>query len=302
MRRYNFGATILGTIAAAFIASSGGDARADVKAYSWVPQDQKEFISSPEYIKTVALSGAPMQIWEALEHGERVECLDCIPVVAPLLYSENAQNREIAAWWLRRRIIGVFGNAANGSPLVYRQTLSTLASDSNPTWRAYAASAIGEFLVADGISPLAHALTHDSDATVRQYAANALGRINDDGGGALGQAMSDSDANVRIAALTSAGRINAFTDVVAVTKTLSDSSAIVRRRAAMLLDQMHAHDAGPALLQLAKHDPDVDVRIAACHALGSIGDGGAKTALMAISANDSSSLVRDVAAIAVLEL
>ena len=297
MRRYNFGATILGTVAAALIASSGGDARADTKAYSWVPQAQKEFLSSPEYIQTVALSGAPMQIWEALEHGERVECLQCIPVVAPLMYSENAQNREIAAWWLRRRIIGVFGAGQ-----VYEQTLNTLAGDSNPTRRAYAASAIGEFLLSAGIAPLAHAVTHDGDARVRAYAATALGRINDEGGGALGQAMGDSDSSVRIAALTAAGRINAFTDVVAVTKTLSDSSALVRRRAAMLLDQMHAHDAGPALLQLAKHDSDVDVRIAACHALGSIGDTGAKTALMAIATNDSSSLVRDVAAIAVLEL
>ena len=71
MRRYNFGATILGTVAAAFIAMLGAEARADVTAYDWVPKDQKEFISSPEYIQTVALSGAPMQIWEALEHGER---------------------------------------------------------------------------------------------------------------------------------------------------------------------------------------------------------------------------------------
>jgi HEAT repeats len=297
MRRYNFGATILGTVAAAFIAMLGAEARADVTAYDWVPKDQKEFISSPEYIQTVALSGAPMQIWEALEHGERVECLACIPIVAPLMYSENAQNREIAAWWLRRRIIGVFGPGQ-----VYEQTLKTLARDGNPQRRAYAASAIGEFLLSAGITPLAHALTHDSDATVRAYAATALGRINDDGGGALGQSMGDADAGVKVAALTAATRINSFTDVVAVTKTLSDSSALVRRRAAMLLDQMHAVDAGPALVQLALKDSDVDVRIAACHALGDIGDTGAQGALTGIAANDPSSLVRDMAAIALQQL
>jgi HEAT repeat protein len=297
MRRYNFGATILGTVAAAFIAVTGGAARADVTAYSWVPQDQREFLSSPEYIQTVALSGAPMQIWEALEHGERVECLGCIPIVAKLMYSENAQNREISAWWLRRRIIGVFGKGE-----VYEQTINTLASDSNPTRRAYAASALGEFLLAQGISPLARALTHDSDPMVRSYAASALGRINDDGGGALGMAMADSNADVRISALTAAGRINSFTDVVSVTKTLSDGSALVRRRAAMLLDQMHATDAGPALVQLALHDTDIEVRIAACHALGTIGDTGAVGALTSIASKDASSLVRDMASIALLEL
>jgi HEAT repeat protein len=297
MRRYNFGATILGTVAAAFIAASGGDALANVTDYSWVPQDQKEFLSSPEYIQTVALSGAPMQIWEALEHGERVECLACIPIVAPLMYSENAQNREIAAWWLRRRMIGVFGPGQ-----VYSQTLKTLATDPSPARRAYAASAVGEFLVAAGIPALAQSLTHDNDPTVRASAAAALGRINDDGGGALSQGIGDADANVRVAALTAAGRINSFTDVVSPTRALSDSSALVRRRAAMLLDQMRATDAGPALVQVAQKDSDVEVRIAACHALGSIGDTGAQGALTKIAANDSSSLVRDMAAIALLEL
>jgi HEAT repeat protein len=297
MRSYNFGATILGTLAALVVATASGDALCNTKPYAGLPADQAEFISTPDAIISVAASGAPMQIWETLEHGERVECLACVAVVAPLMYSENAQNREIAAWWLRRRIIGVFGAGE-----VYQQTLTTLASDSNPTRRAYAASAIGEFLLSNGVAPVATALKHDASAMVRQYAANALGRLNDEGAGALGLAMSDSDSGVRIAALTSAGRINSFTDSVAVSKDLSDSDAIVRRRAVMLLDDMHAKDAAAAVLVLAKSDPDVDVRIAACHALGTFGDGAATGALTSISTNDSSSLVRDMAQIALLEL
>jgi HEAT repeat protein len=70
----------------------------------------------------------------------------------------------------------------------------------------------------------------------------------------------------------------------------------------MLLDDMHTTDAAAAVLALAKSDPDVDVRIAACHALGTFGDGSATGALTAISTNDSSSLVRDMAQIALLEL
>ncbi len=297
MRSYNFGATILGTVAALVVATASGDARSNTKPYQGLPADQAEFVSSPDAIISVASSGAPMQIWETLEHGERVECMSCVAVVAPLMYDVNAQNREIAAWWLRRRIFGVFGPGE-----VYQQTLTTLASDSNPVRRAYAASAIGEFLLGAGVQPVATALTHDSSAMVRQYAANALGRLNDDGAGALGQAMGDSDSGVRIAALTSAGRINSFTDSVSVTKELSDSNAVVRRRAVMLLDDMNTKDAAAAILALARTDPDPDVRIAACHALGTFGDSGATSALTAISMNDTSSLVRDMAQIALLEL
>jgi HEAT repeat protein len=297
MRRINFGATILGTVAALVIATASGDARSEVKPYQGILPDQAEFISTPASIISVASSGAPMQIWETLEHGERVECLACVAVVAPLMYSENAQNREIAAWWLRRRIIGVFGPGE-----VYQQTLATLASDSNATKRAYAASAIGEFLLSQGISPVATALTHDASALVRSYAAKALGRLNDEGAGALGAAMGDSDSGVRVAALTAAGRINSFTDAVAVTKDLSDADALVRRRAVMLLDDMHAVDSAAAVLVLAKSDSDVDVRIAACHALGTFGDTSAFNALTAIATNDSSSLVRDMAQIALRQL
>jgi hypothetical protein len=297
MRNYNFGATVLGALTALVVATASGDARSDTKPYKGISPDQAEFISTPASIISVAASGAPMQIWETLEHGERVECLACVSVVAPLMYDANAQNREIAAWWLRRRIIGVFGAGE-----VYQQTLTTLASDSNPVRRAYAASAIGEFLLGAGVQPVATALTSDSNAMVRQYAANALGRLNDDGAGALGQAMSDSDSGVRIAALTSAGRINSFTDSVSVTKDLSDTNALVRRRAVMLLDDMHATDAASAVLVLARTDADVDVRIASCHALGTFGDSAASNALTSISTNDTSSLVRDMAQIALLEL
>jgi HEAT repeat protein len=270
MRRINFGATILGTVAALVIATASGDARSEVKPYQGILPDQAEFISTPASIISVASSGAPMQ---------------------------NAQNREIAAWWLRRRIIGVFGPGE-----VYQQTLATLASDSNATKRAYAASAIGEFLLSQGISPVATALTHDASALVRSYAAKALGRLNDEGAGALGAAMGDSDSGVRVAALTAAGRINSFTDAVAVTKDLSDADALVRPRAVMLLDDMHAVDSAAAVLVLAKSDSDVDVRIAACHALGTFGDTSAFNALTAIATNDSSSLVRDMAQIALRQL
>jgi hypothetical protein len=95
--------------------------------YGSQPADQVEFLSTPDAIKSAAASGAPTLVWETLEHGEKIECLDCIPLVAPLLYDANAKTREIAAWWLRRRIFGVFGQGE-----VYQQTIQTLQTTPIP--------------------------------------------------------------------------------------------------------------------------------------------------------------------------
>jgi HEAT repeat protein len=70
----------------------------------------------------------------------------------------------------------------------------------------------------------------------------------------------------------------------------------------MLLDEMRAQAAVAALVTVAQRDADVQVRIAACHALGSIGDTSAQPALTTISTNDPSTLVRDMALIALQEL
>src|SRR5438552_2781231 len=120
-----FGKSVKTRVAAAAMAALGaslvlgGEARSDAvnpadgdgtaAIYGKIPNDQIEFLSTPDRIKSVASSGAPTAIWETLEHGERVECLECVSAVEPLLYDANAKNREIAAWWLRRRMFGVFG-------------------------------------------------------------------------------------------------------------------------------------------------------------------------------------------------
>jgi HEAT repeat protein len=298
LRIRKLGSNLLGTVAlTAGIALAGTATAADVKPYQGIPADQAESISSPDHIMSVVNSGAPTEIWQALEHGEVVECLQCIGVVSPLLYSSNAKNREIAAWWLRRRIFGVFGPGE-----VYSQTVDTLASDSSATRRADAASALGEFLVLNGVAPVAHALTSDTDPGVRAAAASALGRLNDDGAGALAKAFSDSDATVRVAAFQAAGKVNSFTDVSSAVAVTGDSNALVRRVGIELLDAMGATDAAEAVLKLAQTDPDSEVRLVSCHALGAIGDPSMVSELQAISTNDTNQQVQDQAAIAVLRL
>jgi HEAT repeat protein len=291
--------SILGTLAAtALVFAIASDAAANQPApYAGIANDQAEFVVEPAYIESVVLSGAPTLIWQTLEHSEKTECLGCIPVVANLLYDNNAKNREIAAWWLRRRMLGVYGPGQ-----VYQQTLNTLATDASATRRGYAASALGEFLEAAGIAPLATALTTDADPTVRASAASALGRINDDGSGALGKSFADTDAGVRLAAVEAAGRINSFVDTVDAAKLLSDSSALVRRRAIMLLDEMNATDAVAGVLALAQNDPDSEVRLVACHALGTFGNSSVVSALNTIANNDANGQVRDQAHIATLRL
>lgn len=270
--------------------------------YGSIPADQVEFLSSADTIKSAALSGAPTLVWEALEHGEKVECLDCIATVAPLLYDSNAKTREIAAWWLRRRIFGVFGPGE-----VYSQTISTLQTSTNPVYRADAAYALGEFFLVQGIAPVATALLTDGDAGVRVAAASALGRLNDDGAGALATALRDSSPTVALAALASISRINSFSGTSSIAALTGHSSADVRRRAVEVLDALAVTDSVDVVAAAAKNDTDAGVRAAACHALGTFGsatsnDASAMAILQKLAAGDPDTFVRDQAQIALQRL
>lgn len=277
------------------------DSSANIKGtqsiYGNIPPDQIEFLSTGDRIKTVAASGSMMEIWETLEHGERVECLDCIPAVEPLLYDSNPRTREIAAWWLRRRVFGVFGPGE-----VYERTLKTLATNGDAKKRAYAAYALGEFLVAPGAEACATAIATDKDAAVREAAVSALGRMNMDVNGALAKALTDVEPKVKLAAIKSAGRINSFTDSTTVASLLADGDATVRKRAAELLEKSKPASAVPALLTVAKSDSDAGARNAACHALGVIRDASARATLEEVAKNDTNGLVRDQAQIALRRL
>ena len=294
------------TLAATFAAH---DARSDTPrpvtpagsgfagVYGVLPPDQVEFLSTPTAIKSAVATGAPPLVWEVLEHGEKIECLDCIPAVAPLLYDSNSVTREIAAWWLRRRILGVFGPGE-----VYQQTVQTLQTDASPTRRAYAAYALGEFFATPGIAACATALGTDTDAGVRAAAASALGRLNSDGGGALGTALGDSDPGVKLAALRSATHINSFSGLAGVAALTVDGSADVRRRAIETLDTLDAKDAVTAVAAAAQNDTDAGVRAEACHALGTFGDSSVLPVLQKLASSDPDTFVQDQAQIAMQRL
>jgi HEAT repeat protein len=288
---------VLGTL---LLASGASAAEPNVhtgraEVYKELETDSLEAVSTPEQIMKFlrADSVAPTRIWKVLEHGEKLECLACVPVVSKLLYNNNAKTREISAWWLRRRIFGVFGPGQ-----VYEQTLDTLAdANESEAHRVYAANALGEFLSGSGVPALSKAVVGDSSALVRKAAVAGLERLNSSGAsGELGLALSDGDSDVRLAALHAATRINSFTDVAAVVGLISDTSSLVRRRAAETLGVMKAADAVLGLMALADSDQESDaaVRAAAIWALGQIGDPAARDVIVAGQA-DADPSVRSAA-------
>jgi hypothetical protein len=268
--------------------------------YKGIREDQIEQLSTPDRIKSVATrASSPSAIWQALEHGEKVECLDCIPAVEKLLYDNNAKTREIAAWWLRRRIFGVFGKDE-----VYAHTVQALRSDGDASRRAKAAEAIGEFLDGSGIPHVATSLVKDEAPVVRAAAARALDRLNHPGpSGELAQSLADADESVRIAALGAAMHVHGFNNIAAVARLTTDSSAVVRRHAAGALGQMRARDSVASLMTVLSpnDESDAGARAKAAHALGLIGDASARDALMA-AMSDPDSFVRDAARIALRRL
>jgi hypothetical protein len=201
--------------------------------YRNLPAESLEATTPPDRIKAVA-SGryAPTEIWRALEHGEKVECMSCIPEVSKLLWNNNAKTREISAWWLRRRIIGVFGPGQ-----IYSQVVATLQTSPDETRRAYAADALGEFLSGAGVKYVSKAIREDSSAKVRKSAVMALMRLNSrvmrsaDGVVALSAITSpetESNAGVRAAAVAALGKIADPGGKAAVQNALNDPNQFVR--------------------------------------------------------------------------
>jgi HEAT repeat protein len=271
--------------------------------YKGIRADQVEQITPADRIKSIATkvldTPAPAAIWQALEHGEKVDCLDCIPAVEKLLYVSDAKTREIAAWWLRRRIFGVFGEGQ-----AYQRTIQTLQTHADAVTRARAAEALGEFLSSGGVEPVATALVKDASPVVRAAAARALNRLNTVGpNGELSQALADGDATVRLSAIMAAEHIQGFTDAAAVAGLVSDTSVEVRRHAVSALGSMRAKDSVMTLITrtAADREPDPIVRAEAVHSLGLIGDRAAQPALNA-ALNDPDGRVKDAAAIALRTL
>jgi hypothetical protein len=236
-------------------------------------------------------SSSPTALYAMLEYGERVECFQCIPLLeAKLLSSDNAQTREIAAWWLRRRSFG-FG------PIMLRMRKVAVES-SDATQRERALAALGEFLDPHALPTLMAAARDDSEPAVRVAAVRALGRLNATAGNpALSQALGDGDARVRKAALDQVLKVGFWSDHAALIARLDDSDAGVRRASVQLVGELEVADAAEPLAGLLMTDDSAQVRQAAAIALGRI---GGELAIAAIS--DARSLEQDEAVLGALDI
>lgn len=246
-------------------------------------------------------SGSNTRLQTILEYGERVDCAECvIPIFNEMFTNDDAQSREFAAWWLRRR-----GAAAWIANLLIEtvggDTGNTLLPDTltDEELRARAASALGEFLIPEALNPLSNALS-DESALVRRSAVAALGRLNHpDSGTAIARALADdSDSSVRAEALRAVNTVNFFRNEGALVGALDDDAAANRREAALLVGHRRINSGTTPLVALLMTDSDDSVRSAAAWALGRIGSGTARSALTDARGVETSQQVLDAIRVA----
>lgn len=236
---------------------------------------------------------SPSQLATLLEYGERVECHECVAPLQQLMLDPRVDpsTREMAAWWLRRRPFGF--------DAVMRETRTVLAGDADPARRAAAAAAIGEFMDWHGVQHLATALTTDTDARVRTAAVIGLARINSPRGLPLiAAALQDSDRDVVEAALRSVLRVNFFRAHDTILPLLGHADAGIRRRAALVIGSLEVAASVPALAAMLRGDESELARQAAAWALGRIGGGDARSALVESQSSEASRRVLDAIEVA----
>lgn len=230
-------------------------------------------------------TASPTRLRAILEYGERVECHACVPMLEETLFTSNdADVREIAAWWLRRR---PFGIAA-----VFREVRGVLATDADPVRRARAAEALGTFMFPTALPYLTDALS-DADAGVRAAAVASLGRLNMPAAhGAIASMFTDADRDVREAAVAQVLYVNDFNQHEALLGLLADGDSMIRQRAALAVGTFGI-ESSVAALQTLLSDENVRVRQSAAWALGRIGTGEARSALNDGRAGETDRLVLD---------
>jgi hypothetical protein len=262
-----------------------------------VVYDQKRGELSPgtqaptlEQMMNAIRSASPTALTATLEYGQRVECMECIPLLeAKLLGSSTPKVREMAAWWLRQRPFG-YGRAA----LAMR---SAVIDDADPVRRSRAAEALGEFLDVGGLPALERAAMEDGSAAVRLSAVRALGRMNArEGHAVIAAAFSDEDVQVRRAALDQVLLVNSFDDTDAVLARLQDADPQVRVRAAQIVGARRIAGATDALVGMLGADKSASGRQAAAWALGRLG--GAQSALRDARAKERDPAVLDAVDVA----
>lgn len=249
---------------------------------------------APSLVAMVAAieNGSPEKLRATLEYGERVMCMQCVPLLQKkLLGSSNPRVREMAAWWLRRQPFA--------APPLLASLRKSVKDDADPVRRARAAEALGEFMDVHALPELSDAALADAAPEVRAAAVRGLARLNSDAAGAVvPDALKDADPSVRLETLGVLMSVGSFRDYAALLPLLGDTSAEVRTRAAKLCGEYRVGDAETTLSAMLLGDEAASARKAAAWALGRIGGADGKGALIDAKASEQDPRVLDAIDIA----
>jgi HEAT repeat protein len=251
--------------------------------------------ASYQSIQNAIATGNRDSIVAEIERSEKLPCGACLDLVLPLIDSNDAAVRDVAAWWLSKRAIrekirdDMFERLDGGDSIKARN----------------AAEVLGRFKHPDALISLEAAIHNDVlSEEARAAAAIAIGTIGHlDGKAILEGAITSESAPVRAAAAKSLRGIRGNNDAVAVVELLADDDELVVREAASTVGALR-EESGIADLSDVVTDASwsVAVRKEAAWALGKIGNGSARDVLQSVVENDDSMLVRGAARAALANL
>ena len=220
-----------------------------------------------------------------------IEDARAVPALSEALRSDKDDEvRRMSAWAL--------GQIESATAV---DALGAALKDSSPEVRKTAVWALGEIESPNGVQHLTPFL-NDESAEIRSQAAWALGEIESPRAvSALSEAIDDRDPKVREMVVWALGEIEDAGAIEGLAKALGDANVGVRRKAAWAIGELDLSGEAPRALIDATRDQDRDVRKAAAHALGEIGDPAAVPALAAL-ARGQDNAIRYVAIHALTEI
>lgn len=251
--------------------------------------------ASYQSIQNAIATGNRDSIVAEIERSEKLPCAPCLDLVLPLIDSDDAAVRDVAAWWLSKRAIRE----------KIRDDMFTRLGSGNSIAARNAAEVLGRFKHPDALMPLEAAIHDDAlSDDARAAAATAVATIGHlDGKAILEGAITSESSPVRAAAAKGLRGIRGNTDAVAVVELLADDDELVVREAAVTVGALR-EDSGIADLAdvVTNASFSVAVRKDAAWALGKIGNGSARDVLKSVVENDESMLVRGAARAALANL
>ncbi len=242
---------------------------------------------SAQLVTQAIQSGSVDAIIAEVEKTESLICNDCIQPITNLTEDSRYAVRQVAAWWFAKRpqlqeamATGFLSDLSSSDSIRVRN-----AADFLGTTKMYTAlPALRAAIHKGGLS---------SEAKLALVnAAGVMAHV--DGNEILATAMGDNDPAVRAAAIVAWRNVLHQSETSQIVALLGDSDALVRANAATTVGAMNAVGAHTTLETMVVGDADPSVRRAAAWALGKLGQGSSRTALLQAS-SDKSGLVRGVA-------